>query len=81
MDAGVRDLVFADQLVLAVDIDVVLVAVKSRVVLLRPTRVGVLVRFLVVAPAGGNVALLDRLIVVAIVALARDFDKGRIDNL
>ena len=81
VDAGVCDFVFSDQLVLAVDVDVVLVAVKGCLVLLRPARIGVLVRFFLAVPVGRNPALLDRLIVVATVALARDFDKSGVDDL
>jgi hypothetical protein len=40
--------------VLAVDVDVVLVAVKGCLVLLRPARIGVLVRFFLAVPVGRN---------------------------
>src|SRR5271168_1999447 len=65
VDARVRDVVLANELVLAINIDVVFVAVKGDAVLLCPTSVRVLVRFLFDAPISGSFAFLDLLVVVS----------------
>ena len=60
MDAGVRDFVFANELVFAINIRVVFVAVMGHVVFLRPSRIDILVRFLLAGPVLWRFAVLDR---------------------
>src|SRR5277367_1524770 len=81
MDAGIRHFVVPDQLVRAVHVNVVFVAIIGRAVLLGPSRVRVLMRFLLLAPIGGNFTLFDRIVVVTTVALARHLDKGGVNDL
>ncbi len=72
----------ADELVLRVDVDVVLVAVMGLAVLLRPARIGVLLAELggLFLPLFGHSAFLDGLVVPAAVALARHFDETGIHD-
>ena len=77
----VRHRVAPHQLVLAVDVHVVLVAEVALAMLLRPARVDVLLRLLVGLPRDGRIAVLDRLILRAAVALHGRGHDGGVDDL
>src|SRR3954462_4019382 len=77
----VRHRVAPHQLVLAVDIHVVLVAEVALAMLLRPARVDVLLRLLVGLPRDRRIAVLDRLVLFAAVALHGRRHDGGVDDL
>src|SRR5262249_17010435 len=83
VNRGVRRGIAADQLVLAVDVNVVLVAVVALAVLLRPPGIPVLLRLFgwFVLPALGRLTRFDRLVLFPPVALLGRADDRRVDDL
>ncbi len=70
----------ANELVLGIDVDVVLVAEESLAVLPRPTRLDILLLALGLAPVLRDLALFDAAILLAAVALDRHRDDGSIND-
>jgi hypothetical protein len=83
VNRGIALGVAADQLVLAIDANVVLVTVVAFSALLGPTRVLVLLRVLgrLLLPYLGRFAPFDRLVLVTAVALLGRADNGGVDDL
>ena len=83
VNGGVGLGITADELVLTVDADVVLVAVEGLLVLLGPTRVFIFLRILgrFFLPPFGRLARLDRLVLLAAVVLLGRADNGGVYDL
>src|SRR5665213_2970301 len=79
----VRHGVFANELILLVSVDVVLVAVIRLTALLGPTCIEVFLRDLVSlsVPLGRHLTLVDKVIFFSRIPLARGFDDGCVDDL
>ena len=81
VDVGRRHFVLADEATASIGVGVQLVAVEGLAVLLGPARLHVLLRPLGGAPVLRDLLLLDRLVLLALVALNRSVDDARIDDL
>ena len=82
MHGGIRDLVFPNEFVLDVHLDIVLVAEAVFAPFLRPACIRIFLALLRIAPVlDGSFFLLDRLVFLPCVALKRNSDNRRVNIL
>src|SRR5208337_2649264 len=77
MHAGIGDFIGRDQFALRIHFHMILVPIEGLLVLLRPTRLGILVTQLrrILFPIVGDISLFDRLILLPAVSLPWHFHK------
>ena len=81
VDAGIRDFIGSDQLVVPVGVHTVFVAVKYRAVFLCPARVRILMSFVFVAPVGRDFLQNQIPLAIASVFLTKVFRSAHKANL